>query len=59
MVRVKICCIASVEEAALAVRHGAAALGLVGRMPSGSGVIDDPLIAAIAASVTPSVATLC
>ena len=37
MVRVKICCIASVEEAALAVRHGAAALGLVGRMPSGPG----------------------
>lgn len=57
MVRVKICCIASVEEAALAVRHGAAALGLVGRMPSGPGVIDDPLITEIAASVPPSVAT--
>ena len=57
MVRVKICCIASVEEAALAVRHGAAALGLVGRMPSGPGVIDDTLIAEIAASVPPGVAT--
>ena len=57
MVRVKICCIASVGEAALAVRHGAAALGLVGRMPSGPGVIDDPLIAEIAASVPPAVAT--
>ncbi|MHA1153654.1 MAG: phosphoribosylanthranilate isomerase [Alphaproteobacteria bacterium] len=57
MVRVKICCIASVEEAALAVRHGAAALGLVGRMPSGPGVIDDPLIAEIAAAAPPAVAT--
>lgn len=57
MVRVKICCIASAEEAALAVRHGAAALGLVGRMPSGPGVIDDPRIAEIAASTPPAVAT--
>ncbi len=57
MVRVKICCIASLEEAALAVCHGAAALGLVGRMPSGPGVIDDTLIAEIAASVPPGVAT--
>ncbi len=57
MVRVKICCIASVEEAALAVRHGAAALGLVGPMPSGPGTIDDRSIAEIAATVPPSVAT--
>jgi len=57
MLRVKICCIASVEEAALAIRHGAAALGLVGRMPSGPGVIDDTLITEIAASVPPPVAT--
>ncbi len=57
MVRIKICCISSVAEGALAVRHGAAALGLVGRMPSGPGVIDDRLIAEIAASVPPPVAT--
>ncbi len=57
MVRVKICCIASLGEAALAVRHGAAALGLVGHMPSGLGVIDDPLIAEIATSAPPAVAT--
>ena len=57
MVRVKVCCIASVEEAALAIRHGAAALGLVGPMPSGPGVIDDGLIAEIAASVPPPIAT--
>lgn len=57
MVRVKICCIASVEEAELAVRHGAAALGLVGRMPSGPGPIPDDLIAEIAAWAPPAVAT--
>lgn len=55
--RVKICCIASLEEARLAVRQGAAALGLVGRMPSGPGPIADELIAEIAASVPPPVAT--
>jgi len=54
--RVKICCIRSVEEAELAVRHGADALGLVGAMPSGPGVIDDHTIAVIAAVVPPPVA---
>lgn len=56
-VRVKICCIASVDEAQLAVSCGASALGLVSRMPSGPGVIADDLIAAIAATVPPGVAT--
>lgn len=46
-VKIKICCIASAEEAALAVEFGAAALGLVARMPSGPGPIADELIAAI------------
>jgi len=41
--RIKICCIASAAEARLAVAHGAAALGLVGPMPSGPGVIADSL----------------
>ena len=54
---VKICCIASVEEAQLAIALGASALGLVSLMPSGPGVIDDGLIAEIAASVPPPVAT--
>jgi phosphoribosylanthranilate isomerase len=57
MVRVKICCIASVEEARLAVGCGASALGLVGRMPSGPGPIEDELIAEIAAWAPPAVAT--
>jgi phosphoribosylanthranilate isomerase len=55
--RVKICCISSVEEAQLAVECGASALGLVSRMPSGPGVIPDELIAEIAASVPPPIAT--
>jgi len=41
----------------MAVAAGAAALGLVGRMPSGPGVIEDAVIAEIAASVPPPVAT--
>ncbi|MFO0755380.1 MAG: phosphoribosylanthranilate isomerase [Byssovorax sp.] len=54
---VKICCISSVEEARLAVRLGASALGLVSHMPSGPGVIPDELIAEIASTVPPPVAT--
>jgi phosphoribosylanthranilate isomerase len=56
-IRLKVCCIASVDEAATAVRFGADAIGLVGVMPSGSGAIPDELIAEIALSVPPSVAT--
>ncbi len=55
--RVKICCIASVEEAALAIACGASALGLVSHMPSGPGVISDAQIATIAASVPPGIGT--
>ncbi len=55
--RVKICCIGSVAEAHLAIRHGASALGLVSEMPSGPGVISEKLILEIARSVPPPVAT--
>jgi phosphoribosylanthranilate isomerase len=55
--RVKICCISSVAEAALAVAHGASALGLVSHMPSGPGVMDEDRIAAIIATVPPPIAT--
>jgi phosphoribosylanthranilate isomerase len=48
-VRFKICCIAGITEAELAVAHGASALGLVSEMPSGPGVIDDATIRAVAA----------
>jgi len=56
-VRLKVCCIASVDEALLAIDAGASALGLVAAMPSGPGPIDDALIAEIAARVPPPVAT--
>lgn len=55
--RVKICCISSIEEARLAIRYGASALGLVSAMPSGPGVISEELITEIAALVPPGVAS--
>lgn len=50
-VAVKICCIASVDEARAAHAAGAAALGLVSAMPSGPGVIDDATVAEVAAAL--------
>ena len=55
--RVKICCIASVAEAWMAIEHGASAIGLVSAMPSGPGPIAEELIAEIAAPVPPGVAS--
>ncbi len=55
--KVKICCISSISEAKIAIEHGAAALGLVGQMPSGPGIIGDDLIEQIAKSVPPPIAT--
>lgn len=55
--RIKICCISSVQEAHLAISYGASALGLVSEMPSGPGVISEPLIQEIAARVPPPIAT--
>ena len=55
--RVKICCIASIEEAKTAIAAGADALGLVAEMPSGPGPIDDDTIAHIAAFAPPPLAT--
>jgi phosphoribosylanthranilate isomerase len=57
MVRVKICCISSAEEAKMAIRFGASALGLVANMPSGPGVISDEEILKIAATVPPAIST--
>lgn len=51
MTQLKVCCIASVEEAELAIAHGANAIGLVSAMPSGPGVIEDASIRGIAAQV--------
>jgi phosphoribosylanthranilate isomerase len=55
--KVKICCISSREEAQMAIHAGASALGLVGYMPSGPGVISDNLIYHIARKVPPPIAT--
>ncbi|HHL32392.1 MAG TPA: phosphoribosylanthranilate isomerase [Oceanospirillales bacterium] len=55
--RIKICCISSIEEAQLAIDCGASALGLVGQMPSGPGVITDALINSIAQYTPPAIST--
>ena len=53
MTHVKICCIANVQEAKLALDYGAHALGLVGPMPSGPGPIS-PIEAGNIVSQLPS-----
>jgi len=57
MVKVKICCIQSLEEAKRAVSAGADAIGLVSEMPSGPGVIPEEAIKEICAGVPPFVST--
>ncbi|RPI07062.1 MAG: phosphoribosylanthranilate isomerase [Ignavibacteriae bacterium] len=54
---VKICCMGSIEDAQLAIRLGAAAIGLVSEMPSGPGVIPEDLIRDIAQSVPDGIET--
>ena len=55
--RIKICCIQSQQEAQLAIRYGASALGFVTDMPSGPGVLPEDQIAEIIAQVPPPIAT--
>lgn len=55
--KVKICCISSIEEAELAIALGASAIGLVAEMPSGPGIIGDDLIQAIAKDVPANIST--
>ncbi len=54
--RIKICCIASIAEARAAVAAGADALGLVGAMPSGPGVVDLETARVIAGATPPPTA---
>jgi len=56
-VKVKICCIRSIEEAKLAIKYGASAIGLVSEMPSGPGVITEDLIVEIAKQVPADIST--
>lgn len=51
--RIKICCIADTDEANRALQAGADAIGLVGPMPSGPGVIDLDQAATIARQAAP------
>ncbi len=51
MTRVKICCMTTPEEVAMASEQGAYALGLVSAMPSGEGVISDEQVAQLSALV--------
>lgn len=55
--QIKICCISSKKEAKMAIEAGASAIGLVGKMPSGPGPIEDNLIKEIAIKVPPPIAT--
>jgi len=55
--RIKICCISSLDESAMVVAQGIDAIGLVGPMPSGPGIIDDTLISEIVATVPPPIST--
>jgi len=57
-VRVKICCISSSEEAQLAIKYGASALGLVSEMPGGPGVISLEKISEIVSTIPPSISTV-
>ncbi len=54
---IKICCISSVLEAQMAIKAGASVLGLVGKMPSGPGIISDELIAEITATTPKHIET--
>ena len=54
---VKICCIKNIEEARIAIKSGASAIGLVGNMPGGPGIIPDETIEKIAQKVPPPIAT--
>jgi len=48
MTKVKICCIQSIAEAQIAIENGAYAIGLVSKMPSGPGGIEESKIREIA-----------
>jgi phosphoribosylanthranilate isomerase len=54
---VKVCCITNPAALRLAVRHGADAVGLVGPMPSGTGIVALETARALVAKAPPMVAT--
>lgn len=56
--RLKICCMTSPQDIALAVRYGADALGFVGPMPSGVGPLPIARIAELVPGVPPPIASV-
>ena len=54
---VKVCCISNLDEAHLAIDAGASAIGLVGPMPSGPGIIPNETIAAIVKNISQPIDT--
>jgi phosphoribosylanthranilate isomerase len=55
--RVKICCVQNLDEARMAIKFGADAIGLVGKMPSGPGPIEDSTIKEVTAAIPPPIGT--
>ena len=53
----KICCIRDLDEAAIAIRNGVDALGLVGPMPNGPGQIDGPTVRKLTAATPAGVSS--
>ena len=57
MFKLKVCCMKSIEEIHLAHRYGATAVGLVGPMPSGPGMISDQEARTFARAAPEGIAT--
>lgn len=55
--KIKICCIQNIEEAKTAIDLGASAIGLVSKMPSGPGVIEEAIIKSISDAVPEEIST--
>ena len=53
----KICCISNIEEAQMAINAGTSAIGLVGPMPSGPGIISNERIATIVRNISQPIDT--
>jgi phosphoribosylanthranilate isomerase len=56
--RIKVCCIQSIDEARLAISSGAHALGLVSKMPTGTRGIGDNEIRTIIEAIPPTFSTV-
>ncbi len=55
--KIKICCISNIQEAKIAIKYNVNAIGLVGKMPSGPGVISDQTIKEISNFCPPGISS--